>query len=140
MKRFAELGHGVAIGHQSACARAGEFTRVIHIKDPGEKSCPNATQDHLVVSLKNKTPLGPRLIMCVYNYARNSDRLLIHCHVGMHRSPTLAVIALHARGLSLGTAEGIIVDATLGYEESPTMPHWEFSVMQEIGRVLCPTS
>lgn len=133
--RRAEVGCGVTIASQPICSSGGgaEFGRRIHIYTPGEEcKCTKPRGGDLYLQLHNKKKFGFDVISQIHKFTQKQGTLLIHCGAGMHRSPTAAVIALHARGLSLGEAMGRIVDATCRYDDQPIMPYWDFEMMEEI--------
>lgn len=140
--RFARLVNNVAIGAQSSCERSAEFSKVIHIKTPGEASrCKVILPSHLDFSIHNMVDdhpktLGPEVIRKVYEYAKPRNPLLIHCGAGMHRSCTVAVIALMARGLDIAGACQAVIKAACNYEEEPIFPYFTHAAMEEIRRVL----
>jgi hypothetical protein len=130
--RRAELGHGITLGSQPICARE-PYDRRIHIWTPGEacKCIPFDSSD-LALPVHNRKKFGLPIIQKIYDFAKGDGKLLIHCGAGMHRSPTAAVIALHARGIPVWDAMSIVVRGTWHYDDDPIMPWFDFDMMEEI--------
>lgn len=73
----------------------------------------------------------------IAEFARKPGSIYIHCHAGMCRGPTVAVVALLARHGSatwrIGTCVGLVVDAMLSqYRWFPLAPEFYQPVINEI--------
>lgn len=135
MDRIAQVGKDIWISAQAICDRDGEqFDRRLHIHSVGQvPPCRNVVAGDLQIVMTEKVCLGPELIRQIWDFAAKPGRLLIHCGAGMCRSPTAAVVALMARGSTIGQAMGQITDGTcLQYEFEPISPWWEHAVIQQI--------
>lgn len=123
----------VWVGGKDACGatEAGlhlRFDRVIHIwrEDQATSGCwtvlnrAYGPRDLLVKYTENQSlsfsDTTPDLIAA---FARQPGRLLVHCWGGVCRGPTVAVLALVARGVEYGRAVGDVARAVAGYGGEP---------------------
>lgn len=104
---LATIGHDVWVGNFAACdARGQEFAGTIHIYR--DETDPTGVCKHvlgkqaggLVVRYREGDPLDSMSVPVaeVIAYARRPGTILAHCAAGMCRGPTLAILAVMARG------------------------------------------
>lgn len=136
MNRLCYVGRNIWVGSQAMCDhRPRKFTSVLHIVSVGQSPCASVGPVDLVETMTEKIPLGLERIERIAGWASSpaNSPILIHCGAGMCRSPTVAIVALVARGEQPGLAMGAIADAMWRqYIEDPITPWWEHAVMQEI--------
>ena len=138
--QLANLGVGVWIGNKEACdEHGGEFTDILHVWH----SC-NLTHrcDHvaagktegLVVEYLDGQSLttANKTIDEIATFSRQAGKLLIHCFAGTYRSPTLALIALRARGVDIFQAMADIQRAMWTGYAIPRAAHFHDVPVREI--------
>lgn len=133
--RVADCGHGVSVGSQFSCDDRGhEFDRRIHIQYPDQPPpCRHVRPGDLCITAVEKQPLGFELLDRLAEFARQPGSLYVHCRAGMCRGPTVAVVALVARGLTVGQAMGAVADAMVSqYRWFPLAPEFYQPVINEV--------
>jgi len=121
-----EIGYNVWVGPKQSCAAAGgEFDRVIHIhRSDLRQICPalaKATRNDFFLDYKDGeslAALGDEFDE-VWGFCREPGKLLVHCQAGQTRGPTLAVLALAARGTSPFQALGHVFEAVWNQRRIP---------------------
>lgn len=141
------IERGVYIGNYEACDSVQfHFNRVVHIyheSQPGICECsgrPPAKRD-LIMNWREHDPITREMFDSVWNFA-SADldaRILIHCAAGIGRSAHMSVIALVARGCSLGRAIGLVTEAQLLRYHSRVIPNWDRTNLYQIDEFLCAT-
>lgn len=135
--RVADCGHGVSVGSQFSCDDRGhEFDRRIHIQYPDQPPpCRHVRPRDLCITLVEKQLLGFELLNRVAVFATPPGTIYVHCRAGMCRGPTVAVVALVARGLTVGQAMGTVADAMVSqYRWFPLAPEFDQQVIDEVYR------
>ncbi len=135
--RIANCGSRVCVGSQWSCDDQGHlFDRRVHVQYP-DQVCPyrHVPTGDLLVTLVEKQPLGFELLDSIATFARQPGSLYVHCRAGMCRGPTVAVVCLVARGLTVGQAMGAVADAMVSqYKWFPIAPEFYQVVINEVYR------
>ncbi len=111
--RLIECSKGVWVGDFEACnAHLPEFALGIHVWKPQNiaenRVCKHARRAingekgvHLVVTYSEGEPLSLAAVSIdsITKYARQPGKILCHCAAGASRGPTMAVLAMAARGM-----------------------------------------
>lgn len=136
--RVANLCCPVSVGSRWSCDDQGHrFDRRIHIQYPGQPcTCKNQGPDDLHLTLVEKQPLGFDVLDTIAEFSKKPGSIYIHCHAGMCRGPTVAVVVILSRyggRWGIGRCMGLVVDAMLSdYKWFPLVPEFYQPVINEI--------
>lgn len=134
-EQICDVGRGVFVSGLDGCDAARlEFDQVIHIVHASRKpqdTCAAAAADSPhTVEYTDCEPLRPGVIDYVSGVAKLPGKLLVHCAYGQCRGPTLATVALMARGAAASEA---LHEVTVGiWRRRRIMPHWCPAPMAQI--------
>ncbi len=138
--QLCHVGINVWIGNWDTCKRKhDEFNSVIHIWHESQPSSCSFEEMHsipngkdLAIHYREHDPLSTEILEAVWEHALKPNKLLLHCAAGLGRSPTLTLVALAARGMSVFQGMASVSQAMWEQYQIPHMPSFNCKRLNEI--------
>jgi len=139
--QIALVGRGVSVGNFDACDRhAANFEKVLHVYHADQhghcRSCDKRRPGDMYLEYLEGTPISVEVLDAIWDFAAGKEDMLIHCAAGLGRGPTLALVALAARGLPLYQGMGWVAQAMWDQYALPHTPQFLCKPLNDIFRYM----